>query len=150
MPRFAFRLQTLLSLRQASLDEAQGQLLAAQAEEQAAYERLVAFEQELNAEQQRCRAQGAPGEIDLDDLRTVARYCATLRGEVQTLAQREKCLAAATESRRETLLAADREVQILRKLRERHHAAFQSQQALAEVKQFDEVAARLTGALEKS
>ena len=68
------------------------------------------------------------------------RYEVTLRAyEKQTLAQRER-LAVEIERRREALLAANREVRVLEKLREHQIERHREEENRRDIKRLDEIA----------
>jgi flagellar export protein FliJ len=96
----------------------------------------------LHEQKQWFRAGIAPGRVDVDRLLTTNRYELVVQAEINVVLQHEQTLAEEIERRRQTLVAADREVRVLEKLRERQLEQFRQQQALAEMKQIDEVAAR--------
>jgi flagellar FliJ protein len=145
MPHFEFRLKTLLAVREAARDLARTQLAESLAEQDALSRRRAQLERELNDQKQWLRRDMAPGRIDVDRLATVNRYELVLGRELCAIAGVEQSLSLEIEGRRQALVEADREVRVLEKLRERQFEQFRQQQALAEVKQFDEVAARATG-----
>ena len=144
MARFQFRLKTLLAVREASRDERRVQLAEAQAEDRELKERRAILERELANQQESVRSGTSPGRLDIDRLITAHRYDMVLRRELQVLLEHEQTLAAEIERRREALVAADREVRVLEKLRARQHEQFRQQQSLVETKQLDEVAAHVT------
>jgi flagellar protein FliJ len=144
MARFQFRLKTLLAVRAASRDERRVQLAEAQAEDRELKERRAILERELANQQESVRSGTSPGRLDIDRLITAHRYDMVLRRELQVVLEHEQTLAAEIERRRETLVAADREVRVLEKLRARQHEQFRQQQSLVETKQLDEVAAYVT------
>jgi flagellar protein FliJ len=144
MARFQFRLKTLLAVREASRDERRVELAEAQAEDRELKERRTILERELAHQQALLRSGASPGRLDIDRLTTTHRYDMVLRRELHVLREQEQTLAAEIERRRETLVAADREVRVLEKLRARQHEQFAQEQLLVETKQLDEVAARAT------
>jgi len=142
MARFQFRLKTLQAIREAARDERRAQLAEAYAADRKLKDRRTALEQELHEQKQWFRAGIAPGRVDVDRLLTTNRYELVVQAEINVVLQHEQTLAEEIERRRQTLVAADREVRVLEKLRERQLEQFRQQQALAEMKQIDEVAAR--------
>jgi flagellar protein FliJ len=144
MSRFQFRLKALLAVREATRDERRVELAEAQAESRELSERRAGLERELANQQDLVRSGTSPGRIDVDRLKTGHRYDLVLRRELHVLSEHEQALAAEIERRREALVAADREVRVLEKLRERQHEQFRQQQTLRETKQLDEVAALVT------
>ncbi|MDZ7615637.1 MAG: flagellar FliJ family protein, partial [Patescibacteria group bacterium] len=86
----------------------------------------------------------APGEVNLDHLVESQRYEMTLRAQQRLLAQQRKAITGEIERRREAVLAANREVRSLEKLRERHQQRFQQEGARRDLRELDEVASRNT------
>jgi flagellar FliJ protein len=149
MPRFQFRLKSLLSLREAARDERRAQLAEAYAAQRKLDERRQALEQDLEEHKQMCRAGILPGRIDVDRLLTANRYELVLRAELGVVAKHEQTLAVEIERRRQALVVADRDVRVLEKLRERELERFRREQARQETKQMDEIASRALPAEER-
>jgi flagellar FliJ protein len=144
MARFQFRLKALLAVREATRDERRVELAEAQAESSELNERRAGVERELAKQQELFRSGTSPGRLDVDRLKTAHGYDLVLRQELRVLTEHEQTLTAEIERRREALVAADREVRILEKLRERQHEQFRQQQMVRETKHLDEVAALVT------
>jgi flagellar protein FliJ len=142
MARFEFRLRALLKAREATRDARRVELAQAQAADRELQQHRAALESELGGQQAWLRLGAAPGRLDIDRLRTADGYDLILRRELRGLAEQQQALAGEIERRREDVVAADREVRVLEKLRKRQHQQFRQQQALAETKELDEVAAR--------
>jgi flagellar FliJ protein len=145
MSAFRFRLSMLLRIQEAARDERRSQLAEAFRAEQALRERMGALQQEFDQLKNRYRQAGQSGQVDVDRLIDVQRYELVLSAEQQLLRQHQATLAQEIERRREALMAADREVRMLEKLREQQreqHRANQEQQA---VKLMDEIASRRSG-----
>ena len=145
MPRFSFRLQTLLTMRGAERSERCAQLAESLAAADAIARRQHALAQELDRQQQRFRRGVAPGQINVDRLLSSDGYERSLRGEWAALVEREQALLEQIARRQEAVAAADREVKVLEKLRDRQWERFRSAQALAEISQLDEAAGRTSG-----
>lgn len=146
MPKFKFRLATLLKLREATRDERRTELAEAYRADDILVQRLQEIRGELSATSAECRKAAGPGAVNIDLLIESQRYEVTLRAyERQTLAQRER-LAAEIERRREALLAADREVKVLEKLREHQIERHSAEENRRDVKRLDEVAQRRAAA----
>jgi len=142
MPAFRFRFSTVLKLREATRDQRLAQLAEALAAQDKLRTRRQSIEAELanlNRLQQGRRAVGA---LSIDVLLSSSRYDAILRAELAAIAEHETTLAAEVQRRQHAVLAADREVRTLEKLREKQRAAHRSAEALAELKELDEVANR--------
>ena len=84
----------------------------------------------------------ATGQINLDVLLGTSRYDAIMRAELAAIAAHQATLAEEIERRQQAVLAADREVRMLEKLRDKQRELHQAGQALAEMKELDEIAAR--------
>ncbi|MCC6125577.1 MAG: flagellar export protein FliJ [Pirellulales bacterium] len=146
MPKFKFRLATLLKLREAARDERQAELSEAYRADDILNERLRQIHDELAALSVGCRKAAGPGAVNIDLLIESQRYEVTLRVyEKQTRAQRER-LALEIERRREALLAANREVKVLEKLREQQLERHREEENRRDVKRLDEVAQRRAAA----
>jgi flagellar export protein FliJ len=142
MTAFQFRMATVLKLREATRD----QKLAHLAEALAAEDKLRSRRMEINAELARLNGlqQGrtATGQINIDVLLSSSRYDAMLRAELATIAGHETTLAAEIQRRQHAVLAADRDVKMLEKLREKQREAYRAQESLVESKELDEIGAR--------
>ena len=142
MPRFEFRLRSLLAVREAERAAARTHLAAAQTE----LEELVATralrQRELDEQRSWLRSRFAPGQIDPQRLAAASRYERVLLHELEALSAQQQALEVEIERRRFAVVEADREVRVLEKLRERKFEQYQRDQSLAEVKRFDEVASQ--------
>jgi flagellar export protein FliJ len=148
MAQFRFRLATVLRLRESTRDERLGQLAEAYQAGDKLRLRREAVEQEL-AELHGLSQQAAVGAVDLDRLLTANRFDAILRAEIQLIRQHENTLGVEIEKRRQALVAADRDVRVLEKLREVKHEQHRQIESALLVKQLDEIAARQTSIAER-
>ena len=71
-----------------------------------------------------------------------SRYDAIMRAELAAIAGHEATLADEIERRRQAVMAADHEVRMLEKLRDKQRGIASPGEALLEIKQLDEIAAR--------
>lgn len=143
MPRFKYRLATLLKLREGIRDERRAELATAYLAEQKLRDRRNEVQTELDehlAEQQLSVSQGAA--VNVDRLLNTHRYQLVLRAEITVLDRQSEMLAGEIEKRRQALVAADREVRALEKLKESQVERHRQGELLAENKQFDEIASR--------
>lgn len=140
MPSFQFRLATLLRLREAARDERRGQLAEAQRAEQLVLDRIEEIARELAAAQRRSLVAARPGPLDVDRMADAARYEMILKAERQSADQQRQAVAVEVENRRQALMAADREVRVLEKLRESQRERFRDEEAWTEAKRLDELA----------
>jgi flagellar export protein FliJ len=142
MPPFRFRLTTLLLLRENERDERRSRLAEAQQAEDIVNGRIADLEAEVARLRDAVGQRSRPGRMDVDALMELQRYELLLKAERQAAAQQRELVAAEVERRREALVAADRQVRVLERLREtqqrRHRLAEERQQGKA----FDEIAAQ--------
>jgi flagellar FliJ protein len=145
MSQFRFQLATLLRLREATRDKCRVEL----AEARRADDELRVQLEQLNAEQKRleaeCRHAIGPGAVDVDAIVEVQRYAAALREREEKLRQERQAMAAEIDCRRRALLAADRDVKVLEKLRERRQAQHRLEEERQSAKQLDEAALQAVG-----
>jgi flagellar export protein FliJ len=146
MSKFRFRLATLLRIQEAARDQRRSELAEAFRAEQTLRERMSGLQQQYDELKQRYRQAGASGQVDIDRLIDVQRYELVLSAEQQLLRQHEAALAQEIERRRQALVAADREVRVLEKLRQQQHERHQVDQQRQDARKMDEVASRrMTG-----
>jgi flagellar FliJ protein len=140
MPKFTFRLETLLRLREATREERQLQLAEAYRVDVVLQQRLRAAVEELRSLRDRCRQAVGPGTVDVDRLVAAQRYELALRAFQRGLEQQRAAVAAEIERRRLALVEANREVRVLEKLREKQSARFQEEENRRDIRRLDEVA----------
>ena len=140
MARFKFRMATLLKLREAARDERRAELAQAYRADDVLSEHLEQVRTELNALEDQCRKAAGPGTIDIDRLIEAQRYEIILKVQQGNLNEQRGRLAAEIERRRVALLAANREVRILEKLREHQIEQHNQAENRLEIKRLDEVA----------
>jgi flagellar FliJ protein len=142
MSVFRFRLETLLKLRRAALDQQRAKL--AEAHRAAAI--LREHEEELARQaaetQQDRRNAAARGKVNVDAALNAQRYDLLLLAQRQTLEEQRRKLAEAIEQQRRLVMEADRDVKVLEKLRERRQAEHAIAEQSRDMKQLDEIAAR--------
>ena len=142
MPRFPFPLQSLLVVRRQQREHQRVLLARVLAEEGELETRRTLVERELHDGRHRAHSGAAPGRIDVARLATAGRYEASLRDDLTALAVEQQALGHEIASRRGAVVEADREVQKLEKLRDRHHEQRRVEQSRAETKELDEVSAQ--------
>jgi flagellar export protein FliJ len=140
MPPFRFKLTTLLRIREAERDECRSRLADAQQAEDIVNARIADLDADLGRLRDEAGRRSRPGPMNVDALMELQRYELLLKAERQATVQQRELVAAEVERRRETLVAADREVRVLERLREtqqqRHRQAEERQQRKA----LDEIA----------
>ncbi len=144
MPKFHFRLATLLRLNESVRDERRSKLAEAFRADELLEQREAMVADEIAATRAGGRKAVTPGAVDLDRIVEAQRYEMALRARQKLLEQQRKAVGGEIERRREAVLAANREVRALEKLRERHKQRYQQDETRREVRELDEVALRTT------
>jgi len=142
MANFRFRLATLLRLREATRDERRGELAQAYRAATVLAEQEGRLADEMRETRQRILDASRPGELDVDALVARHRHQLLLVAQRQLLDRQRQQVEAEIELRRQRLLEADRDVQVLDKLRQRKRERFEYEELREETKQLDEVASR--------
>ena len=142
MTSFRFRLETLLKLRRAALDQQRAKLAEIHRAEAALKEQQEALDQQTAEAQAARREAGGQGPIDVDAVLQSQRFQWSLQAQRAVLAEHERRLAEARDAQREAVMAADRDVKVLEKLREQRLTEHRRAEHLQDVKQMDEAAAR--------
>jgi flagellar export protein FliJ len=140
MASFQFRLATLLRLREAARDERRTHLADAQRAEQLILERLAAIDDELVAGRRQYVDAARARSVNVDLLTDLARYEMILKAQRQSADQQRQAVVAEVQKRRAALVVADRDVQVLEKLRETQQQRHGEEEALQEFKRLDELA----------
>ena len=139
MPRFTFRLQTVLEHKQrleelAQLDHARAQ--AAQVAEERSLSQLHQAEDNGFAELERQRFDGR---LDIESLQLGMTYLDALKVQITRQAQVVARVQRATEAKREQLVAAMQERKALERLREKQLKDFTLEQARRGLAEQDEM-----------
>ena len=142
MAKFKFRLATLLRLRESARDERRTRLAQAYRAEDLIFEERQRIEAERAALERRIRDAAGPGAIEVDRLLEAQRFELVLRTQKEQLARQHEQVKAEIERRRQALVEANREVQILENLREKQHQRWRGEESRREVKRLDEVGQR--------
>jgi flagellar protein FliJ len=140
VPKFHFRLATLLRLREAARDQRRVQLADAQRADAELQRQMARLDMERTHLQRDCRTAAGPGPVDVGRLIEAQRYAATLRVQEANLQQQRQALAAQIDCRRKELLEADRDVRTLAKLRENQLQAHRQAEERQDGKRLDEAA----------
>ena len=141
MAGFRFRMAILLRLRESARDERRAQLATALEAEAVLLAKLRALGEEIAALKRQYKIAAGPGALNIDQLFEAQRYEATLKGDKHTVDTQMQTLVAEIDRRREALVAADKEVRILEKLRDKQRGKFRVEQEQSEMKLLDEIAA---------
>ena len=133
MPRFEFRLKSLLTIREAQRDLQRLQLAEARAMHDKLIEQRTALRQEMIDQMQFIRSGMAPGQtVDVQRLAWGHRYELVVREKLSALAEQEQAAEAEVARRRESLLAPTATCERSKSCRERQLEEFRKQQASAE------------------
>jgi flagellar FliJ protein len=138
---FRFRLATLLRLREADRDERRSHLADAQRAEDIVRTRIAGIDGELRQVRGESARLSRPGTINVDELMEINRLELLLAAERQAAVQQQKLVAEEVERRRLALVAADREVRVLERLRDTQQERHRQEADRQERKQMDEAAA---------
>lgn len=149
MPPFRFRLTPVLHLREAARDERRAALADALRAEALLSEQMDDKRGQIAALAAEMAKARSAGLVNVARLIQGQRYEALLRAELAALAEQARQVAAEIERRRELLVAADRDVRVMEKLRDREQERFLAQQANRETKFLDDVAGQRAGARER-
>jgi flagellar FliJ protein len=133
-----FRLATFLRVKEADRDERRGELAEAFRAAETIDERLGELRQNM-ADLRKLQTVGAGG-VEVDRLIEAGRYEMVLRVQQMQLEQNRKQVQVEIERRREILVAADREVRVLEKLRESQQQKERAEMERRAMKQLDEIA----------
>jgi flagellar protein FliJ len=142
MTQFRYRLATLLRLREAARDQRRTELAESRREDEKLVQQLEWNDKEQQRLGEACRKAAGPGTVDLAELIEADRYAVILQQQEERLRAARQSLAVEIDRRREALLAADRDVQVLEKLRDRRQQQHRQEEERQLAKQLDEAALR--------
>ena len=141
MPKFQFRLATVLRLRESVRDERRNQLAQALQAEQMLIDRIESLDAELTSLRQAAH-RTVDNKVNLDRLLDAERYELVLKAERQSIVAQRSTLEAELQRRRDVLVQADRDVRVLERLRDVQAERHRYEEIYRETQQLDEVAAR--------
>lgn len=142
MAKFQFRLATLLRLRESVRDERRNQLAQAMHADQLLLERIGSLDEELGSLRTAVRAGASGNAINLDRLLDAERYELVIKAERSAVQAQRETLKAELDRRREALVAADRDVRVLERLREVQSDRHRYEEEYRDARNLDEIAAR--------
>jgi flagellar protein FliJ len=140
VPKFKFRMATLLKLRESDRDERRSQLAQAFRAEELIEQEQERLDGELAAILNQARAAAGPGEVNVDQLLEAQRFEILLMAQKQQLARQREIVKEEIERRRQALVEANREVQVLENLREKQRERWRDEENRQDVKRLDEAA----------
>ena len=137
MPKFKFRLATLLRLREDARDQRRSQLAEAYRLDELLQQRVDEISDQLTGLRDQWRTAAGPGTVDVDQLVEAQRYEVTLRMQRQQLEQQRESVASEIQRRRQVLIEANRDVRVLEKLRENQARRHRRDEERREIKQLE-------------
>ena len=140
MSKFRFRLLTLLKVREAARDERRARLAEAYLALEKLQQRGASLVVEADQLKQHYFGGQGRGAVDVDQLLSAHRYQMVLAAELQVVVQQQTAVTAEIEKRRQALVAAETEVRVLEKLKEKQYQRHQEEERAIENKRLDEVA----------
>ncbi len=143
--KLQFRLATLLRLRETNRDERLAALAEARRADEDLAGRLERLEIEQSRLQEESRKAAGPGAVDVDQLVEAHHYAVLLQTRQEELRRERQTMAVEIDRRRQALLAADRDVRVLEKLRERRSQQHRREEERQAAKQLDEAALQAVG-----
>lgn len=142
MPAFTFRLATLLRLRESIRDHRRQELAHALRAEELLRQEQARVEEELRQLAEHSRQAGGPGEVQVDRLLEAERFELVLLARRRLLANQQEMLQAEIQRRRDALVEANRQVQVLQRLRDRQAQRHRHEENRRAVFALDEAAQR--------
>ena len=142
MANFRFKFATILRLREAARDEKRAKLAEAYRAEEVVRARLDELQDEMHSLKERYIRGVSPGPVNVDNLVDSQRYDFVIKAEYGTVHEQLQSLQTEIEKRRDALIAADRDVRVLEKLRETQNERHIATEQLADIKLLDEIATR--------
>ena len=129
-----------MKLREAERQQRRIELADAFHAESILHEQAAQLEQEIRDVEQRSRVISSPGRVHVDRVLDTHRYKLILKSQIMVLSQKEAQLQTEIERRRAVLAAADRDVRVLDKLRERKREEHDAAESRRESRQLDDFA----------
>ncbi|MCR4414086.1 MAG: flagellar export protein FliJ [Thermoguttaceae bacterium] len=144
MTTFRFRLATLLRLRESTRDERRLELARAYQADDLLRREEQRVEDELAGLTRLVRHAAGPGPVNVDGLLEAQRFEIVLKAQRQHLARQREMVGAEIERRRQALVEANRDVQVLERLRQRQADRHRDEENRRDILRIDEVAQRRT------
>ncbi len=140
MTQFKFRLESLKKMREAERQQRRVELAEAFHAESLLRQQAAQLEQDVRQVEQQSREMSSPGRVHVDRILDTHRYKVMLKSQIMILSQKEAQLQTEIERRRAALAAADRDVRVLEKLRERKREEHEAAELKRESRQLDDFA----------
>ncbi|MBC8354139.1 MAG: flagellar export protein FliJ [Planctomycetes bacterium] len=140
MTKFQFRLESLVKMREADRQQRRLELAEAFHAESILRQQAAQLKQDILEMEKRSRVIGSPGQVQVDRMLDTHRYKLMLKAQVVVIGQKEATIQTEIERRRTALAAADRDVRVLEKLKERKREEHAAAELKRDSKQLDEFA----------
>jgi flagellar export protein FliJ len=134
------QMATLLRLREVTRDERRSLLAEAHQADEELVRQLTYLDMEQRHLRDECRRAAGPGAVDVDRLVEAHRYVVGLQARERGLREQRQSLAAEIDRRRQSLVKADQDVQVLEKLHDRRRQSHRLEEERQQAKQLDEAA----------
>ena len=136
---FKFRLTPILKIRENVRRERQAELVKAQEAEVIVLEKIAEIKQKRVDLKDAVRSKIQEKKINVDFMITSRRHEAFLIAQQTQIEEKLEILRKEIEKRREALLEADKEVQVMEKLRDKQKEQYETQQRAMETVLMDEI-----------
>jgi flagellar export protein FliJ len=140
MKKYLFPFDTVQRVRVLIRDEQRQRLADAFRAEEIIERQQQQLRDEVAELQSHQRSELQRHKVDVNDLLAAQRYELVLKAQQQAVGKQSAQLAEEVERRRQALVEAERDVQVMEKLDNRLRAAHRVNEQRAETKQFDEIA----------
>ena len=140
---FQFRLEPLIKIRDNVLKECQAELAKAYDARRILEEHLQEVERQLTEGTETARSLMQPGKtVNVDYLLGIRRQEMFLLANQEEIKQQMQEIDAEIERRRDAVVAANKELKILEKLKEKRHEQYLDDEKREETKAMNEIAGR--------
>ncbi len=150
MPRFVFRLESVLRQRRWEEQQLQRDFALRQAQLTELQRRLKSNGEQVRNANEEMRANRLVGELDLSFLAAHRRFLAAMQRGAVELMQRMAIASRQVEEARLTLSESAKRRRAVEKLREKHFARWRADQNRREVIELDEIGVQMSNARDAS
>ncbi|MDR0706171.1 MAG: flagellar export protein FliJ [Planctomycetaceae bacterium] len=141
---FRFRLEPLITIRDNTLKEKQGELAKAYEARRIVEDKQRELEQELVENVTAGRQRLQTGTIDIEFLLGLRRHEAYLNAQIEVVRGHLRQIDEEIERRRNAVLEANKELKIIEKLKEKRYEKYQTEENRKETIRLDEIAMKKT------
>jgi len=146
MGKFTFRLATLLRVRENDRDRHRAELAQAHRADEILAQRQEQLKRRRDELLARCREAAGPGQLDVEALIGYRRRDELITTQQDELRRQRQLAALEVDRRREALVGADREVQVLERLEEKQRDRHREHEERRQTKMLDEIASNCRAA----